>query len=430
MKAKIHIEPSQDKWASICRRPSQIDETVERTVEKIIEKVRADGDKALRKFSEKFDGVKQKKFLVSADEINEAHSRIDPSLKRSIDVARRNIEAFHSSQVETVSVIETMPGIRCWRESVAIEKIGIYIPGGTAPLFSTILMLVVPARIAGCKEIILCTPPGKNNKIDPAILYVASSLGVEKVYRVGGAQAIAAMAYGTETIPRVHKIFGPGNQFVTVAKQLVQKHVAIDMPAGPSEVMVIADETAVPSFIASDLLAQAEHGVDSQVVLVTNSLHIAQQVMQEMGVQIEKLPRKNIARKAVKKSHFVVLSNMEDAVEFSNAYAPEHLILCCATANEITKKIRAAGSVFIGNYSPESAGDYASGTNHTLPTNGFAAAYSGVSVDSFVKKITFQELTKEGLQNIGETVVHMAEAEGLVAHRNSITIRLAHDDRN
>ena len=354
-----------------------------------------------------------------------AENLLSQELKDAIQQAKSNIEKFHRSQIEELKVIETMPGINCWRRSVGIEKVGIYIPGGSAPLFSTVLMLAIPAVIAGCKEIILCTPPSKDSSINPAILYTANLCGVKKIFKVGGVQAIAAMAYGTETIPKVFKIFGPGNQYVTAAKQLIQKEgIAIDMPAGPSEVLVIADETAVPEFVAADLLSQAEHGADSQVILLITCEEDAEKIQLSIKEQLQKLPRKEIAEKALANSKIVLLNSIDEAIDLSNLYAPEHLILSYEKAEEFTGKIISAGSVFIGNYSPESVGDYASGTNHTLPTNGYAAMYSGVSVDSFVKKVTFQQLTKEGLTNIGNTVMQMAEAEGLDAHKNAVAIRL------
>ena len=340
-------------------------------------------------------------------------------------MAKVNIEIFHNSQIQKVERIETMPGVWCWRKSVGIEKVGIYIPGGSAPLFSTVLMLGIPAKIAGCKEVILCTPPNEQGEINPAILYAASLVGVTAIYSVGGAQAIAAMAYGTATIPKVHKIFGPGNQYVTAAKQLVQQNgIAIDMPAGPSEVCVWADENAIPSFVAADLLSQAEHGPDSQVILVANNKAIVSAIQLEIDLQLSALPRKDFASKALANSKAIILSNQDQAIDLINAYAPEHLILSVDNALQIADKIINAGSVFIGNYSPESVGDYASGTNHTLPTNGYAKAYSGVSLDSFVKKITFQQLTERGLMNIAPTVIEMAEAEGLQAHSNAVSVRL------
>jgi len=417
--------PDRKDWQEIVKRPVFENTSLEKTVKKILEKVKAKADKAVRKYTKEFDGVKLKKSAVGEKEIKVAGSLLPDGLKQAIQQAKANIEKFHQSQIEEIKVIETMPGINCWRKSVGIEKVGIYIPGGSAPLFSTVLMLAVPAVIGGCKEIILCTPPAKDGSINPAILYAANICGITQIFKVGGVQAIAAMAYGTESIPKVFKIFGPGNQYVTAAKQLIQKEgVAIDMPAGPSEVLVIADETAASEFVAADLLSQAEHGADSQVILLTTSETIVEKVQQCIKEQLKELPRKEIAEKALAKSKIVLLNSIDEAIELSNLYAPEHLILSCNHAKELTGKIISAGSVFIGNYSPESAGDYATGTNHTLPTNGYAAVYSGVSVDSFVKKITFQQLTKQGLENIGSSVMQMAVAEGLEAHKNAVAIRL------
>ena len=346
-------------------------------------------------------------------------------MKQAIQEAKLNIETFHASQKEAIKKIETMPGVICWRQAVGIEKVGLYIPGGSAPLFSTVLMLAVPAQIAGCKEIVLCTPPSKDGSINPAILYTAALCGIKNIFKAGGVQAIAAMAYGTESISRVFKLFGPGNQYVTLAKQIIQQQgVAIDMPAGPSELLVIADETAIPEYVAADLLSQAEHGPDSQVVLLTTNEAVAEKIIHAINNQLKELPRKEITELALQNSKAIIVKDMEEAITLSNLYAPEHLILAGSNAEDITDKIISAGSVFIGNYSPESAGDYASGTNHTLPTNGYAAMYSGVSIDSFVKKITYQQLTKEGLENISNTVMAMAAAEGLAAHKNAVAIRL------
>ncbi len=417
--------PDKKEWAELVKRPLFDNSPLEKSVQKILDKVKAKGDKAVRKYTKEFDGIKLKDFAVSEEETGSAAGSMTAELKKAIQQARSNIEKFHRPQIDNGKLIQTMPGIICWRRSVAIEKVGIYIPGGSAPLFSTVLMLAIPASIAGCKEIILCTPPSKGGSINPAILYAASLCGVTKIFKAGGVQAIAAMAYGTETVPKVFKIFGPGNQFVTAAKQMIQKDgIAIDMPAGPSEVLVIADESAIPEFVAADLLSQAEHGGDSQVILLTTSESIAEEVQFSITKQLEGLPRKKIAEKALSNSKIIVINTIPEAIELSNLYAPEHLILSCNNANELTSKVISAGSVFIGNYSPESAGDYASGTNHTLPTNGYAAMYSGVSVDSFVKKITFQQLSKDGLQNIGNTVMEMASAEGLDAHKNAVAIRL------
>ena len=422
---KLYKYPSTKEWPVIVQRPLADLSAIEESVTRILKKVRKKGDKAVFKYTKKFDGAELTSLLVTDNEINQAESLLEEELKTAIRQAKKNIELFHVSQKEEVKKIDTMPGVTCWRQSLPIEKVGLYIPGGSAPLFSTVLMLAVPARIAGCREIILCTPPSKDGNINPAILFAANLCGVTKIYKVGGVQAIAAMTYGTASIPKVFKIYGPGNQYVTAAKQLVQQQgVSIDMPAGPSEVLVIADETAVPEFIAADLLSQAEHGPDSQVLLITTSETLAEKVNEAINDQLKSLPRKEIATKALQNSKTVVTNSLDEAIELSNLYAPEHLILSCENAEEISGKITNAGSVFIGNYSPESAGDYASGTNHTLPTNGYAAMYSGVSLDSFIKKITFQHLTKSGLNNIGNTVMVMAAAEGLDAHKNAVAIRL------
>ncbi len=390
-----------------------------------MEQVRMNGDEAIRKYSLQFDGVAPDDFLVPAEDFATAEKAVSAELKKAIQQAAANIRLFHEQQVTKPAVVETMPGIQCWRSSVGIEKVGLYIPGGTAPLFSTILMLAIPAKIAGCKEIILCSPPGKDGKLNPAILYAASLTGITSVYRIGGVQAIAAMTYGTETIPKVYKIFGPGNQYVTCAKQLAQQEgTAIDMPAGPSEVCVMADDTADPVFIAADLLSQAEHGADSQVLLVSTSPAIIDVVEKELSRQLDLLPRKEFAAKALQNSKAVLLNNREEMIELVNEYAAEHLIISCAEEDAVAERIINAGSVFLGNYSPESVGDYASGTNHTLPTNGYARAYSGVSVDSFVKKITYQKLTKQGLHQIAAAVEQMAMAEGLEAHANAVRVRI------
>ena len=425
MMIKLIKYPTKKDWQEIVKRPVFENASLEKAVKKILEKVKAKGDKAIRKYTKEFDGVNLKKLTIAETEIKAAEKLLPGELKEAIKQAKLNIEKFHGSQVDAVKIIETMPGINCWRKSVGIEKVGIYIPGGTAPLFSTVLMLAVPATIAQCKEIILCSPPSKDGSVNPAILYAANLCGITKIFKAGGVQAIAAMAYGTETIPKVFKIFGPGNQYVTTAKQIIQKEgVAIDLPAGPSEVMVIADETAVDEFAAADLLSQVEHGADSQAILLTTSVSIAEAVQQCLQKQLEELPRKEVAIKALTYSKIIVLNSIDEAIELSNLYAPEHLILSCNNAEGLADKIISAGSVFIGNYSPESVGDYASGTNHTLPTNGYAATYSGVSVDSFVKKITFQQLSQEGLDTIGNTVIQMAAAEGLEAHKNAVAIRL------
>jgi histidinol dehydrogenase len=422
---KVFNEPKINEWASIIERPSIDAAQLNDNVRNIIDEVIAGGDAAIKKITLQFDRVSINELRVTAEKIAAAENLLTPGLKTAIQLAKVNIEIFHNSQIQKVERIETMPGVWCWRKSVGIEKVGIYIPGGSAPLFSTVLMLGIPAKIAGCKEVILCTPPNEQGDIHPAILYAASLVGVTAIYSVGGAQAIAAMAYGTATIPKVHKIFGPGNQYVTAAKQLVQQNgIAIDMPAGPSEVCVWADENAIPSFVAADLLSQAEHGPDSQVILVANNKAIVSAIQLEIDLQLSALPRKDFATKALANSKAIILSNQDQAIDLINAYAPEHLILSVDNALQIADKIINAGSVFIGNYSPESVGDYASGTNHTLPTNGYAKAYSGVSLDSFVKKITFQQLTERGLMNIAPTIIEMAEAEGLQAHSNAVSVRL------
>ena len=422
---KVFNEPKINEWTSIIERPSIDAAQLNDNVRNIIDEVIAGGDAAIKKITLQFDRVSINELKVTAEKIAAAENLLTPGLKTAIQLAKVNIEIFHNSQIQKVERIETMPGVWCWRKSVGIEKVGIYIPGGSAPLFSTVLMLGIPAKIAGCKEIVLCTPPNEQGDIHPAILYAASLVGVTAIYSLGGAQAIAAMAYGTATIPKVHKIFGPGNQYVTAAKQLVQQNgIAIDMPAGPSEVCVWADENAIPSFVAADLLSQAEHGPDSQVILVANNKAIVSAIQLEIDLQLSALPRKDFATKALANSKAIILSNQDQAIDLINAYAPEHLILSVDNALQIADKIINAGSVFIGNYSPESVGDYASGTNHTLPTNGYAKAYSGVSLDSFVKKITFQQLTERGLMNIAPTVIEMAEAEGLQAHSNAVSVRL------
>lgn len=422
---KNYINPPKSSWNSLTERPSFPAEDLESKVREIIDKVKENGDAALRQFSKDFDQVDLVDFEVSVDEIDRASGQVSEDLKQAIAVAAANIRKFHESQKSTETEVETMPGVTCWRQNVAIEHVGLYIPGGTAPLFSTILMLAIPAQIAGCKRLVLCTPPDINGNINPAILYAASFLGIAEIYKVGGAQAIAALAFGTETIAKVDKIFGPGNQFVTKSKELVQQSgVAIDMPAGPSEVLIIADENADADFVAADLLSQAEHGADSQVVFVTNNANLIEKVEVALQQQLVQLPRMELARKALENSFSVVLNNLYDCIDFSNLYAPEHLILAVKNSMSYVGEIQNAGSVFLGNYSCESAGDYASGTNHTLPTNGFARSYSGVSLDSFVKKITFQKITKTGLQNLGKTIEVMAEAEQLWAHKNAVSIRL------
>ncbi|EJF09413.1 histidinol dehydrogenase [Pontibacter sp. BAB1700] len=417
--------PAQADWKELVKRPTQNFEDLEAGIAHTFRLVQEQGDAALLELTQKYDGVKLDSLFASQEEIAAAESELSPELKEAILQAYSNIQLFHAQQAEQPKQVETMPGVTCWRKSVAIDLVGLYIPGGTAPLFSTLLMLGVPARLAGCKEIILCTPPSKSGSIHPAIRYTASLLGIDKIAKVGGAQAVAAMAFGTESIPAVNKIFGPGNQYVTVAKQMLSKTgVAIDLPAGPSEVLVMADDSANPAFVAADLLSQAEHGADSQVVLLTTSAEMLNRVEQELQVQLSNLPRKEFAAKALENSLGILLSNVEEMLRFSNLYAPEHLILSIQNFEEVLDKITNAGSVFLGNYSPESAGDYASGTNHTLPTNGYARAYSGVSLDSFVKKITFQHITPAGLQNIGKAIEVMAAAEGLEAHKNAVSIRL------
>jgi histidinol dehydrogenase len=387
--------------------------------------VKQKGDAAVSAYTLAFDKIAISNFKLSASAFDAAEKVLTPSLKTAIQLAKVNIEVFHQGQIQKEERIETMPGVWCWRKSVGIEKVGIYIPGGTAPLFSTVLMLGIPAKLAGCKEIILCSPPNEKGEIDPAIIYAASLVGVTAIYTMGGVQAIAALAYGTASVPKVYKIFGPGNQYVTAAKQMIQQEgVAIDMPAGPSEVCVYADETSIASFVAADLLSQAEHGVDSQVILIANSIEIVEQVQIELDRQLVLLPRKEMATKALAHSKAIVIENTEEAIAMMNEYAPEHLILSINNAAQVAEKIINAGSIFIGNFSPESVGDYASGTNHTLPTNGFAKAYSGVSMDSFVKKITFQQLTERGLENIAPTVIEMATAEGLQAHSKAVELRV------
>ena len=417
--------PSRDNWAGIIQRPAIDNGMLRKQVGKIIADVRKTGDRSLKRFSKKFDGVDLKKLAVGQKEIVAAEKNISESLKLAINIAIENIKRFHSIQVEEIKKIETMDGVECWRRPTPMKRVGLYIPGGSAPLFSTVLMLGIPAHIAGCSEVVLCTPPSKDGSIHPAILYAAKKVGVTEIYRCGGAQAIAAMAYGTGSIKKVDKIFGPGNQYVTAAKQLVQMDgVAIDMPAGPSEVCVLADGTANPDFVAADLLSQAEHGPDSQVLLVTNDETLIEKTIKSLNAQLELLERKEIALKALENSKAVLIKDMDDAMELVNEYAAEHLIIASDNAHQYGDKVINAGSVFLGNYTPESAGDYASGTNHTLPTNGYARAYSGVSVDSFVKKITFQQISQHGIQQIGKTIITMAEAEGLDAHANAVKIRL------
>lgn len=417
--------PSKEDWAGITERPAIENGMLRKQVGKIIVDVKKNGDRSLKRYSKKFDGVDLKKLSVGQKEIAAAEKNVSESLKSAIIVAIENIKRFHSVQVEEIKKIETMEGVECWRRPTAMKRVGLYIPGGSAPLFSTVLMLGIPAQIAGCSEVVLCTPPSKDGSIHPAILYAAQKVGVTEIYRCGGAQAIAAMAYGTGSIKKVDKIFGPGNQYVTAAKQLVQMDgIAIDMPAGPSEVCVLADDTANPDFVAADLLSQAEHGPDSQVLLVANDESIIEKTIKSLHAQLGLLERKEIAARALENSKAVLMKDMDDAMELVNEYAAEHLIIASEEAPRYGAMVINAGSVFLGNYTPESAGDYASGTNHTLPTNGYARAYSGVSVDSFVKKITFQQISKQGIQNIGKTIISMAEAEGLDAHANAVKIRL------
>lgn len=422
---KILEFPEKANWASIIERPAADYISLTEKVSAVLNEVKLGGDKLVQQYTKEFDGVSLDNSQVSEAEMQEAQTLLSPELKKAIETAAANIRKFHLTQINKELPVETMPGITCWRKWVGIDKVGLYIPGGSAPLFSTILMLGIPAEIARCKQVILCSPPDKTGKLHPAIIYAANLVGIKQLYKIGGVQAIAAMAYGTETVPAVYKIFGPGNQYVTAAKQMVQQHgVAIDMPAGPSEVCVLADETAVPAFVAADLLSQAEHGPDSQVLLVSTSKQLVDEVNSALTSQLSFLPRKDLASKALHNSRAVLMNNLSDAVDLVNEYAAEHLIIACNKANEIADQISNAGSVFIGNYSPEAVGDYASGTNHTLPTNAFARMYSGVSVDSFIKKITFQQLTKEGLIAIANTVETMAEAEGLKAHAEAVRVRL------
>jgi histidinol dehydrogenase len=422
---KTYINPNRNTWDDILKRPLFSVAELRDRVQSILTEIKADGILALRKYTEKFDGVILGDLAVTSQEIEDAGNLVDPILKNAISIAARNIQKFHESQLPQTKRIETTSGVTCWQKAVAIDKVGLYIPGGSAPLFSTVLMLAIPAKIAGCKEIVLCTPPDKAGKINPAILYAAQLVGVTKIFKLGGIQAIGAMAYGIDCVPKVNKIFGPGNQYVMAAKQLVSiSDVAIDMPAGPSEVAIMADSSANPAFIAADLLSQAEHGPDSQVVLVTNDHSLIEKVVQELKSQLNELPRQTIAEKALANSQAVVLDHVEDMIDLINGYAPEHLIIAMENYLEVAEKITNAGSVFLGNYTPESAGDYASGTNHTLPTNGWARSFSGVNLDSYIKKITFQEITPEGIQNLGPVIETMAAAELLDAHKNAVTLRL------
>jgi histidinol dehydrogenase len=417
--------PAKETWQSILKRPTANFSDIEETVKGIFKEIQTKGDSAVAKYTSLFDGISLENIEVTSEEINEAIKMVSDELKEAIQTAKSNIEKFHAAQKTSKIEIETITGVQCWQEKRPIQKIGLYIPGGTAPLFSTVLMLAVPAKIAGCEEIVLCSPPDKNGKINPAILFTAHLCGVNKILKVGGIQAIAGMTFGTTIIPKVYKIFGPGNQFVTVAKQFAtQFGVAIDMPAGPSELLIVADESANASFIASDLLSQAEHGADSQVILVSTSKELIDEVETEINAQIVLLPRKAIAKKAINNSKMIYVENDEIALDLINEYGPEHFIICSKNEKYYIDNIQNAGSVFIGNYTPESAGDYASGTNHTLPTNGYAKNYSGVNLDSFLKAMTFQKISEKGIQNIGKTIEIMAEAEGLQAHKNAVTLRL------
>lgn len=421
---KIIKYPEKKDWQEILTRPTFDDSTLNKTVQDVLDDIKVRGDQAVMEYGERFDKIRLSNLAVSSEEINQAETLVSKELKRAIRTAKANIETFHRSQKLETKKVETSKGVTCWQKSVGIEKVGLYIPGGTAPLFSTVLMLAVPAKIAGCKEIVLCTPPNQEGKINPAILFAAKEAGVSKIYKAGGIQAIGAMAYGTETVPKVYKIFGPGNQYVMKAKQLVSMSaVAIDMPAGPSEVLVIADREAEPAFVAADLLSQAEHGADSQVILVTTSEELLSKVEIEVNKQLSVLPRRELAEKALSHSKLILVKDEKEAIELSNQYAPEHLIIQTENYMQTAEQIVNAGSVFLGKYTPESAGDYASGTNHTLPTNGYATAYSGVNLDSFVKKITFQEISQEGINILGETIEIMAENELLFAHKNAVTLR-------
>lgn len=424
---KVVMYPQRQVWEELLQRPVHKFKKVEDIVDPILKKVKKKGDKALRKFALEYDHVELDQIQVTEEEIAKAEAQLSPTLKEAIKVAQINIEKFHAAQQEKMIRVETMPGVFCMRKSVPITKVGLYIPGGTAPLFSTVLMLGVPAALAQCQEIVLCTPCDTHGHVNPAILYAAQLVGIKKIFKIGGAQAIAAMAYGTESVPKVYKIFGPGNQYVTIAKQLVSKQgVAIDMPAGPSEVAILADETANPTFVASDLLSQAEHGKDSQVILVTTHKKLVDKVREEVAIQLKDLPRREMAEQSLANSLAIIVNTHQEAIDLINEYGPEHLIVATKDPQEAMSYVVNAGSVFLGNYTPESAGDYASGTNHTLPTNGYAKAYSGVSLDSFVKKITFQEITENGMRRLGPIVETMAEAEELIAHKRAISLRLAH----
>lgn len=422
---KTILNPSKSSWKQLAKRPVYSKNSLDRTVAQILAKVRDQGDDALFDYSRKLEGVNITALQVSDSALKSAEAMVDDSLKKAIKLAFKNIEKFHASQQVPLVKIETSPGVSCWQQNVPIEKVGLYIPGGSAPLFSTVLMLGIPAMLAGCEEVVLCTPPNPDGSVNPAILFAAQLAGINKIFRVGGAQAIAAMAFGTESIPAVYKIFGPGNQYVTRAKEMVMEAgIAIDMPAGPSELLVIADESCEPAFVAADLLSQAEHGPDSQVILLVNEQQLATKVLLEIDKQVVNLPRKAIAQQALNNSRCLVMNALDDCIAFSNMYAPEHLTLVTGQNKKLLRLLKNAGSVFLGNYSCESAGDYASGTNHTLPTNGYSRSFSGVSLDSFMKKITFQKINRQGIQNIGPAIEQMAEAEMLQAHKNAVSIRL------
>jgi len=417
--------PQPAEWSEILKRPTQSVSDIEEIVNSIFKEVQADGDTVIKKYTAQFDKITLDSLLVTGAEIENASNSVSNALKQAINLAKSNIEKFHAAQKTSKVEVETMPGVACWQEKRPIQKVGLYIPGGTAPLFSTILMLAIPAKLAGCKEIILCSPPDRNGEINSAILYTAQLCGVTQIFKTGGIQAIAGMTFGTESIPKVHKIFGPGNQYVTVAKQLATKYgVAIDMPAGPSELLVVADDSANAAFVASDLLSQAEHGVDSQVILVSTSENLIDAVEKEIGIQIQQLPRVEIAQKSIGNSRLILVKDDQEALGLINEYGPEHFIVCMENEEFYLENIQNAGSVFIGNYTPESAGDYASGTNHTLPTNGYAKQYSGVNLDSFMKSMTFQKISEKGIKGIGTAIELMADAEGLQAHKNAVTLRL------
>ncbi|WP_416442079.1 histidinol dehydrogenase [Leeuwenhoekiella sp. A16] len=419
------VNPRRDSWAEILKRPTQTVQDIEGIVAEVFDAIKQNGDLAIAEYTQRFDGVKLDSNIVSEEEFASVKALLSEDLQQAIQLAKGNIEKFHAAQRTEKVVVKTTNGVDCWQEKRPIEKVGLYIPGGTAPLFSTILMLAIPAKLAGCKEIVLCTPPDKEGKINPAILYTAQLCGVTRMFKIGGIQAIGAMTFGTETVPKVYKIFGPGNQFVTVAKQMATKfNVSIDMPAGPSELLIVADDTANASFVASDLLSQAEHGVDSQVILVSTSKKLIEKVEQEIEQQLIELPRKAIAEKSIANSKLIYVEDDEIALALINEYGPEHFIVCTQDTDFYVENIQNAGSVFIGNYTPESAGDYASGTNHTLPTNGYAKQYSGVNLDSFLKSMTFQKISPQGIQNIGRAIELMAEAEGLQAHKNAVSLRL------